>query len=919
MAANPGAVPVQFSFQIGGATAATVQCSNGAQYPLQWSVDGSAFEPSTDPCNGEWNFVSLPAAALDGGTHTVVGAIVTSNDFSLDDTSTVQVTDSGAAVALPPQAWTQTTLPQPYVGLYGPWKNEIYQEYAQTYSLTAIQFRAQTSSLALWAGLGNGTSNRYRLAIDGVLSPTVTGPAVGALWVPVVLATGLDDTAEHVYTIWAADPTWIDIYSILTSGGTGIDATYEPPTPNYLVAFGDSITQGSYATGDATAGWVFDLCRTVAMIPCDLGIVAESYADLAANPSKLDDLKAAVAGQPLLLTMMGVNDLDGVAGSETVEQFQTNVASYLAAVRGADANVKHVVLGIQPYSGGNVDQRAEWNAAIAAAITASGDPKTVYGGTLETLDPSSDTVDGIHFNAAGASTFAAWLASSVLPPVTIAVSPSLASNTGAGATVTLTPTPLGSILGGFSIALAATGSGELSRTAFTFPAGSTAAQTAALTDADAETVALSAECSLSGTVSVPGSEVQFVPPQPLFVPAPVLSLGAGPTVTAAVQAVWNAVGTVTVQFQRSVGGAAWTDLGAAGSALSVSDSSPAPGALYRALATDAIGDAATSAATELSPPELFVSAPAASSVTSSSVTVGVELFGGAGGCTVQFARNLGGAGWNDLGAAGSAAICTDDGVEPGQSVVYRATATDSLGQTVVSASSPAIEIPNPPLAGASGLDVTAIGATTATLAYSEATGGSGKFGDVVVLTISDTGATQLNPAPGSASATALTELVPGTTYTVLVLTLDSQTGAWAPSQDTATFATVGASAGVPMWINTLSAVLPGGPTICLKRGDTLPQLLIEVQDGAGNAVDLSALAGATLVVRLVDVNGNAVPGAGTLTTSTLNGTPILNYAWASADTATVGTYGVEIVGTLASGQQFTIPDDGRIPLAVQAP
>ncbi len=89
----------------------------------------------------------------------------------------------------------------------------------------------------------------------------------------------------------------------------------------------------------------------------------------------------------------------------------------------------------------------------------------------------------------------------------------------------------------------------------------------------------------------------------------------------------------------------------------------------------------------------------------------------------------------------------------------------------------------------------------------------------------------------------------------------------------------------------------------LKQGDRLPVISATLTELTGSAVDLT---GCTVQIRwkVNDGTAAAVTRSATVTSAA---TGAVEYAWASGDTDTVGTYDLEWVVTYASGKIRTFP------------
>jgi len=90
-------------------------------------------------------------------------------------------------------------------------------------------------------------------------------------------------------------------------------------------------------------------------------------------------------------------------------------------------------------------------------------------------------------------------------------------------------------------------------------------------------------------------------------------------------------------------------------------------------------------------------------------------------------------------------------------------------------------------------------------------------------------------------------------------------------------------------------------TITMYQGDTLPAYTRQCLDQNGAIINLT---GATIVLKFIATSsaqtGTTTTGAGVVTiTNAAQGQ--ISYAWAAADTASVGTYALWVVVTMSGG------------------
>lgn len=101
-------------------------------------------------------------------------------------------------------------------------------------------------------------------------------------------------------------------------------------------------------------------------------------------------------------------------------------------------------------------------------------------------------------------------------------------------------------------------------------------------------------------------------------------------------------------------------------------------------------------------------------------------------------------------------------------------------------------------------------------------------------------------------------------------------------------------------------------TFYIKQNDTVPSLRAALENGSGDAVDLT---GATCQFHLREI------GSTTVTTDSAaqivtEATGIVQYNWVAADTDTVGSYQAEFEVTYSDGTIETFPNNGYIRVEI---
>ena len=100
-------------------------------------------------------------------------------------------------------------------------------------------------------------------------------------------------------------------------------------------------------------------------------------------------------------------------------------------------------------------------------------------------------------------------------------------------------------------------------------------------------------------------------------------------------------------------------------------------------------------------------------------------------------------------------------------------------------------------------------------------------------------------------------------------------------------------------------------TFYIKQNDTSPSLRATLQDANGNPVDVT---GASVQFHMRSSGSVIVDAVASIVTPASG---IVEYSWAPADTATVGSYQAEFEVTYASGAVETFPNTGYIRVRIR--
>jgi hypothetical protein len=97
----------------------------------------------------------------------------------------------------------------------------------------------------------------------------------------------------------------------------------------------------------------------------------------------------------------------------------------------------------------------------------------------------------------------------------------------------------------------------------------------------------------------------------------------------------------------------------------------------------------------------------------------------------------------------------------------------------------------------------------------------------------------------------------------------------------------------------------------IKQNDTSPSLLVTLQDGDGNTINVTS---GTVRFHMVDLARSVkVDGAMTLVNASIG---LVRYDWQAADTDTAGTYYAEFEVTYADGSIETFPNTDSVAIVI---
>jgi len=98
----------------------------------------------------------------------------------------------------------------------------------------------------------------------------------------------------------------------------------------------------------------------------------------------------------------------------------------------------------------------------------------------------------------------------------------------------------------------------------------------------------------------------------------------------------------------------------------------------------------------------------------------------------------------------------------------------------------------------------------------------------------------------------------------------------------------------------------------IKKNDTSPQIAATLQDGAGNAIDLTS---ATVRFHMKKIGASTASTDAAATVIDANAGSV-KYEWVATDTANAGTFQAEFEVTYTNGGVETFPNDQSIAIVI---
>ncbi len=390
-------------------------------YPLNYTVDGGAVQSYTGNTSAR---LAVPIfSGLADGPHTV--HISCPYAMRWDTPNFAVVTGAAPAVSTPAGMGPAYVIQDcPGISVDGSLdaagnvqgQRGYHNDFGGAYwGGGQIRFRATCTGVQVFAYAQACT---FGLLVDGVDLGVRVSPT-GSVWGWVPIASGLDGTTEHEYTILQVGTgnvlTWAS--AVMAAGGT-LNTTALTPWPTWAF-YGDSITMGQ-GLADTTVGFPHLIASVKKVGVRNLGIPGSHVinvptpqgTDGSVRTAQVTGLSPAPAR---VVVMYGTNDAIGIAqGTETTAELGAAYQTMIEAlVTGLPASTPVDCLTYLPFTVIGDTARAANLAAITAAVAAVSPNAAVrLLDTSSWINPATDLQgDNIHPTAGGdAKIAAAYLA-----------------------------------------------------------------------------------------------------------------------------------------------------------------------------------------------------------------------------------------------------------------------------------------------------------------------------------------------------------------------------------------------------------------------------------------------------------------------------------------------------------------------------
>jgi lysophospholipase L1-like esterase len=278
-----------------------------------------------------------------------------------------------------------------------------------------IRFRASCTGIKIWAYSSTGIKFTYLK--DGVDQLAGTPVVCGNdnVYKLITLASGLDSSTEHEYTVVAVGTAATLVYQVMTVGGTANQTTLAA-LPMWAY-YGDSITIGYVDGGNTSPGlaWPFLIDQNQGVAGINLGIPSTSVWYNVSDPQgttlrdnagehRTAQVTGLATAPARVVIAYGINDCQQSHGTESAATFQASYTNMLTLIRAGLPSARIDCLGtLNTTSSPASSNRAVFNAAISAAVSGMSDANIHFFNMDGVIDPvgAVDTVDGLHLTAIG--------------------------------------------------------------------------------------------------------------------------------------------------------------------------------------------------------------------------------------------------------------------------------------------------------------------------------------------------------------------------------------------------------------------------------------------------------------------------------------------------------------------------------------
>lgn len=374
--------------------------------PFEASIDGGAFATISGlAANSTWTWVVLGTGLADGPHSFTLRFLNQAGTNAIDTDSSYRVTGATPRMVTPTAyVGTNTYVLSSTTQILqegNSWSNYAGAGYTNNALLASTQtatvqtaigdsglrFRAIASTVWVW---GLNDTAKYKLRVDNTEPfATVTTTATGKYgWIQ--LATGLDATAVHDYTIYAVHPgtSAAIIYQLMLAGN--LSQTIPSPRP-LLAAYGDSKTAGYTGTGDSSLGYVHRLALSLGYGIANKAVFGTQLTGAApAGNARENDILNLTQSPCAIVWAYGSND---AANAVTAATFGTAAQTELTTFNTKFPQATIIVVGLTPRVSLSETLVSQYNAAAKAAVDAIAKANVIF------IDPNAWGLSGTTYGA----------------------------------------------------------------------------------------------------------------------------------------------------------------------------------------------------------------------------------------------------------------------------------------------------------------------------------------------------------------------------------------------------------------------------------------------------------------------------------------------------------------------------------------